>query len=126
MALNSKGIKEQQKAQIRKKITNAFNDRDCFTLYKPLIDENKLQKLDSVPLEELRPEFVSQTMALRKKIFNNLQDVQLSNSALTGSQYVIMVKRYLKAINEGKVPNINDTWTFIKEEKARQVSYELS
>jgi len=26
----------------------------------------------------------------------------------------MMVKKYLSAINEGKVPNINDTWTFIK------------
>jgi hypothetical protein len=82
--------------------------------------------LDTIPLEELRPEFVSQTMALRKKVFGNLHDVKLSNSALTGNEYVIMVKRYLSAINEGKVPNINDTWSFIKEEKARQVSYELT
>ena len=114
MALNSDGVKESQKAEIRKNITNAFKDRDCVTLYKPLIDETKLQKLDAIPFEELRPEFVSQTMALRKKIFSNLNDVKLSGSALKGSEYVIMVKRYLTAINEGRVPNINDTWSFIK------------
>lgn len=64
-------------------------------------------------------------MALRKKIFGNLHEVSLSESALKGGEYVMMVKKYLAAINEGKVPNIGDTWTFIKEEKARQVSYEL-
>lgn len=36
-----------------------------------------------------------------------------------------MVKRYLKAINEGSVPNLMDTWAFIKEEKGRQVAYDL-
>ena len=50
MALNSDGVKESQKAEIRKNITNAFKDRDCVTLYKPLIDETKLQKLDTIPL----------------------------------------------------------------------------
>lgn len=72
MALNSEGFKESQKAEIRKNITKAFHDRDCFTLYKPLIDETKLQKLDTVSLEDLRPEFVSQTVALRKRVFTSL------------------------------------------------------
>ncbi len=53
-------------------------------------------------------------MALRKKVFGNLHEVKLSNSALKGNEYVMMVKNYLHAINEGKVPNITDTWTFIK------------
>lgn len=75
-----------------------------------------------IPLEELRPEFVSQTMALRKKVFNNLHEVRLSNSCLNGSEYLMMIQKYLIAINEGKVPNITDTWTFIKEEKTRQIS----
>lgn len=36
-----------------------------------------------------------------------------------------MVKKFIQAINQGKVPNITDTWTFIKEEKINQVSSEL-
>lgn len=32
-----------------------------------------------------------------------------------------MVNRYLNAINCGEMPNLQDTWTFIREEKARQV-----
>lgn len=47
--------KEQQKSSIRKTITSAFVQRDCFTLVKPLIDENKLQNLDNIPMDELRP-----------------------------------------------------------------------
>lgn len=37
----------------------------------------------------------------------------------------MMVQKYLIAINEGKVPNITDTWTFIKEQKTRQISADL-
>lgn len=43
--------KEAQKLKLRKTITDAFTERDCFTLIKPLIDENKLQALDRVPPE---------------------------------------------------------------------------
>jgi hypothetical protein len=64
-------------------------------------------------------------MALRKKIFSNLHPIKLSNSDLKGNEYLMMVQRYLHAINEGKVPNIMDTWTFIKDEKARQISEEI-
>lgn len=31
-----------------------------------------------------------------------------------------MCKRFLAAINGGAVPNLLDTWGYIKEEKARQ------
>jgi hypothetical protein len=36
-----------------------------------------------------------------------------------------MVKRYLEALNSGRMPNIMDTWSFIREEKARQVAEHL-
>lgn len=85
MALTS-NTKEQQKTSIRKAITSAFPKRDCFTLVKPLIDETKLQNLDQIDLEELRPEFVSQSLELRTKIKSTLKEYQLvsSNNHITG------------------------------------------
>jgi hypothetical protein len=32
----------------------------------------------------------------------------------------MVVQKYLYAINTGAVPNMVDTWTFIKEEKSRE------
>jgi len=70
----------------------------------------------------LRAEFISQTIALRKYIFQSLKEVKLNNSLpLKGKDYILMVNRYLNAINCGEMPNLQDTWTFIREEKARQV-----
>jgi hypothetical protein len=49
--------------------------------------------------------------------------MKLNNSGpLSGSEYTIMVKKYLTAINAGQVPNLSDTWTFIRTEKARFVT----
>lgn len=32
----------------------------------------------------------------------------------------MVVQKYLNAINTGAVPNMVDTWSFIKEEKCRE------
>lgn len=50
MALTT-NTKEQQKTSIRKTITSAFSQRDCYTLVKPLIDETKLQNLDAIAMD---------------------------------------------------------------------------
>lgn len=92
-------------------------------MIKPLIDETKLQNLDKVSTDELRPEFISQTIALRKYIYQSLKEVKLNNSTpLRGSDYMLMCKKFLDAINTGAVPDMLDTWGYIKEEKARQVT----
>jgi hypothetical protein len=33
---------------------------------------------------------------------------------ITGKEYLMVVQKYLAAINAGVVPNMVDTWTFIK------------
>jgi hypothetical protein len=46
--------------------------------------------------------------------------MKLNNSgALTGREYAMMVKKYVGAINAGQVPNLMDTWSFIRAEKSR-------
>ena len=72
MALTT-NTKELQKTSIRKTITSAFSQRECFTLVKPLIDEAKLQNLDIIPMDDLRPEFVSQSIELKNKVKSTLR-----------------------------------------------------
>lgn len=79
MALTT-NTKEQQKASIRKTITSSFAQRDCYTLVKPLIDETRLQNLDQVPMDELRPEFVSQSIELRNRIKSTLKEFKLTSN----------------------------------------------
>lgn len=106
---------------------NAFTQRDCFTLVKPLIDETKLQNLDKIPMDDLRPEFVSQSIELRNRIKSTLKEFKLTSAKnnITGREYVLVVQKYLNAINTGAVPNMVDTWTFIKEEKCREALEEI-
>ena len=41
----------EEKNKIRKLLTSFFRDSDCFTMVRPLVDETKLQDLDSIPFE---------------------------------------------------------------------------
>jgi hypothetical protein len=50
-----------------------------------------------------------------------LKEVRLGDAALKGSDYLLMCRRFLTAINSGAVPDLKDTWGYIREEKARQV-----
>ena len=44
---------------------------------------------------------------------------------IKGRDYAMVIKKYLTAINQGVIPNIVDTWTFIKEEKRREAVDEI-
>ena len=43
--------------QIRESIKSLFPNRECFALVRPMADEKQLQRLESVPPEQMRPEF---------------------------------------------------------------------
>lgn len=85
----------QERNKIRKNLTSFFRNRDCVTLIRPLDEEDKLQvcsgftngylesdwrftfefchfyqSMDSLRVEDLRPEFQEQLKELKSKLFN--------------------------------------------------------
>jgi hypothetical protein len=65
-------------------LTSFFKDRDCFTLVRPLIDETKLQDLDKMSFEDLRPEFVNQVINFRKRVTGRMKPKTLNGQKLSG------------------------------------------
>jgi len=61
------------KFKIRKLIKTYFKDRDCSTMIRPLLKEDKLQNLENIEPEHLRPEFLDQILNLRKKVLNKVK-----------------------------------------------------
>jgi hypothetical protein len=118
----------EDKNRIRRLLTSFFKDRDCFTMIRPVINETKLQTLDKLDYEELKPEFVHQAMSFRKRILTSAKVKALQNQKLNGEMYCSMVNSYVQAINEGAVPNIENAWNYMCEEqcqKALDECYEL-
>ncbi len=58
--------------QIRESIKSLFPDRDCFTLVRPMNDEDKLAQLDTLDSAQLRPEFREGLGRLTQLIFNKV------------------------------------------------------
>ena len=101
---------QDPKNKIRKLIKAYFKDRDCYTMVRPLTNENKLQNLEDLPPEQLRPEFLEQIIGLRKKVLGRVRVKTLNGKPLNGEMYLNLVKGLIGALNSGNVPNIENTW----------------
>ena len=101
---------QDPKNKIRKLIKAYFKDRDCFTMVRPLTNENQLQNLEDLAPDKLRPEFLEQIIGLRKKVLGRVKVKTLNGKPLTGEMYLNLVKGLIGALNSGNVPNIENTW----------------
>lgn len=110
-----KGFSEQveNKNRIRRMIASFFKEKDCCTLIRPLMDESRLQTLEQMELDQLRPDFVEQVLMLRKKLMTKARVKSLNGKPLSGSMLVGLLQSYVTSINEGAVPNIENAWTYI-------------
>lgn len=108
------------KNEIRDSIRALFPDRECFTLVRPLNNENDLQRLDQISLDKLRPEFKTGLDALTKFVFERTRPKQLGATVMTGPILVGITDAYLNALNNGAVPTISSSWQSVEEAECRR------
>ncbi|MBA0663448.1 hypothetical protein Goklo_003566, partial [Gossypium klotzschianum] len=97
-----------------------FPDRECFTLVRPLNNENDLQRLDQISLDKLRPEFRAGLDALTKFVFERTRPKQVGATILTGPVLIGITESYLDALNKGAVPTISSSWQSVEEAECRR------
>ncbi|PPD99720.1 hypothetical protein GOBAR_DD03260 [Gossypium barbadense] len=105
---------------IRDSIRALFPDRECFTLVRPLNNENDLQRLDQISLDKLRPEFRAGLDALTKFVFERTRPKQVGGTVLTGPVLIGITQSYLDALNNGAVPTISSSWQSVEEAECRR------
>ncbi|KAH1048527.1 hypothetical protein J1N35_039311 [Gossypium stocksii] len=108
------------KNEIRDSIRALFPDRECFTLVRPLNNENDLQRLDQISLDKLRPEFRAGLHALTKFVFERTRPKQVGATILTGPVLIGITESYLDALNKGAVPTISSSWQSVEEAECRR------
>ncbi|XVF27580.1 hypothetical protein REPUB_Repub14bG0120800 [Reevesia pubescens] len=108
------------KNEIRDSIRALFPDRECFTLVRPLNNENDLQRLDQSSLDKLRPEFRAGLDALTKFVFERTRPKQVGATVLTGPVLIGVTESYLDALNNGAVPTISSSWQSVEEVECRR------
>ncbi|XP_073287584.1 uncharacterized protein [Primulina huaijiensis] len=113
------------KNEIRESIRALFPDRECFTLVRPLSNENDLQRLDQIALDKLRPEFRSGLDALTRFVFERTRPKQVGAMVMTGPIFARIIQSFLDALNNGAVPTITSSWQSVEEAECQR-AYELA
>lgn len=103
----------ESKNRIRRMFKHFFKERDCVTLIRPCEKEADLQKIDQVPDENLRGEFLNQAKLARQKILKKTKAKTIRNKQLNASMLIDLSRAYIEAINQGGVPNIDNAWKYI-------------
>ncbi|XP_049401525.1 uncharacterized protein LOC125865375 [Solanum stenotomum] len=113
------------KNEIRDSIRALFPDRECFPLVRPLSNENELQRLDQIPLENLRPEFKAGLDALTRFVFERTRPKQVGATIMTGPLFARITQSFLDALNNGAVPTITSSWQSVEEAECQR-AYDLA
>ncbi|KAL3345256.1 hypothetical protein AABB24_024289 [Solanum stoloniferum] len=113
------------KNEIRESIRALFPDRECFTLVRPLSNENELQRLDQIPIEKLRPEFKAGLDALTRFVFERTKLKQFGATVMTGPIFARITQSFVDALNNGAVPTITSSWQSVEEAECQR-AYDLA
>ena len=103
----------EQKNMIRELIKNYFPDRDCFTMIRPVENENDLQKMNNLPDKYFRKEFLEQCEIFRNKIKSKCRPKIFMKNTLTGNMLIELIESVLDSINDGSIPIIENSWKYI-------------
>ena len=87
---------------------------------RPVEDEDEMQKLCYLKLEEMRPEFSKQFKLFKSKIFNECPPKTMHGKPVNGRIVSNLLEQYVKAINEGAVPNISTAWENVIDTEVRR------
>jgi hypothetical protein len=99
------------KAALRHVLTQAFPRRCCQTMVRPADREDDMKRLQDLPDDALRPQFVGQLRSLRAKLRGLCVPKRVAGRQVDASLLADLVAAYVEAINSDRVPAVVDTWT---------------
>lgn len=93
-----------RKNSIRKELTTFFRERDCFTLIRPVDDDEKLQNMAKCSDADLRPKFVELIKDLRTKVFRQVKRKTFKGRPCSPAIFIELCQHFCTAINNGGLP----------------------
>ena len=104
--LNKNGIGMENNL-IRENIIKYFKERECVTLPRPVDQEEDLHKLDEIPFDKLKPNFRSEFLNLKNKVYENSKVKRIGNKKINGPILVGLLTQFINSLNSKLIPNIN-------------------
>lgn len=96
-----------RKNKIREGITKYFKDRDCYTLIRPLTEEERLAHIEDEDFKNLKKEFQDQMNKLIQKIYAKSKPKMINGKPLNSSMFLGLTLEYVDSINNEKTPTIS-------------------
>ena len=115
-----------QRNQIRQMLTSFFEERKCFTLCRPLVEESDLQAVDSIPWTMLRPEFQQGLQELKEYLyFHHLKPkTGPNNTFCSASSFVALAEHYSNALSSGSAPTVTSAWNDVMQNECVSMFHE--
>lgn len=117
--------KNPDRNAIRRKIRECFPDRRCVTMSRPCDDEDDLQRLDTLPVESMKPQFQAQLDGLRRLLLVESPVKTMMGHSISGSMLVSMATSLCEAINRGDAPVIKDSWALMCEVRDQDTTNDI-
>ena len=114
-----------EKYRIRKNFGEFFKDRGCMFFVRPVNDEERLRKIETLEFSELRPEFVKSVDEFKACVSHYLKPKRYNNRILNGSAFIRLIEEILTAFNDHKVPEISSTVERVVEAERREATDRL-
>ncbi|KAF4665054.1 hypothetical protein FOL47_004805 [Perkinsus chesapeaki] len=86
--------RSQESRDCREKLCKLFTHRDCIALVTPVVDEDQLQTLDTVPYNQLRQEFRDQVELLKRKVYRDCEPKRINGVPVTGVTFAKLLDQY--------------------------------
>lgn len=108
-------LSEKDKGESRALLREYFVHRSLVPLVRPVAEEAKLQRLNALPEKELRVEFVNQLQLFTTALDQSLSPKSLAGRPANGAVLAHLCQQAVAALNEGVVPCVSDSFTFLLE-----------
>ena len=92
---------------IREALQHFFGERHCFLFPFPVVDQQRLRNLESLPSDELDAKFLETGEAFTKHILSQEASKSINGKAITGRMFLSLVETYVDTINSGAVPSVD-------------------
>ena len=96
----------ESKNLLRQLITKFFEKRSCFTLSRPIDDENKLARIHELEEDQLKQEFVDEMRRFLQYMSLNINPKTLCGNSMTGGVFVNYLDSIVTALNQGETPYV--------------------
>ncbi|XP_060587123.1 guanylate-binding protein 1-like [Ruditapes philippinarum] len=122
-SLSDKSGKSEKYNKPREVIKKYFQNRRCFAFPVPG-GEDVMENLERLRLCELSPKFKEVTTRFVSYIYSIQPKKLLTSKPINGQMFTTLVDCYIKSINDGAVPDVDDAFTVVSKNENAKVENE--